>query len=72
MNKLSDIHCNTQAARGDTVCMCASMGMMGMGQFSYDMGYTKMCGTCDMQLKPTGMMAMMMDCMSFMVTFMGM
>ena len=42
----------TQAARGDTVCMCASMGMLGMGQFSYDLGFTKMCGTCEMQLKP--------------------
>merc|ERR1719500_2347084 len=31
-----------EAARGDTVCMCASMGMLGMGQFSYDLGFTKM------------------------------
>ena len=59
----------TQAASGDTVCMCTSMGMLGMGQFSYDLGFTKMCGTCDMQLKPEGLWAMMMDCVSFMVTY---
>ena len=29
-----------------------------------------MCGTCEMQLKPRGMVGMMMDCVSFMVSFM--
>ena len=40
--------------------------MMGSGEHYY---YTKMCGTCDMQLKPRGM-DWMVDCMSFMVSYM--
>ena len=50
--------------------MCASMGMLGMGQFSYDLGFTKMCGTCKMQLRSRGMVGMMMDCVSFLAAFM--
>ena len=61
---------HTQAAKGDTVCMCASMGMLGMGEFSYDLGFTKMCGTCKMQLAPKGMFGMMMDCGSFLLNYM--
>ena len=51
-----------QASPGDTVCMCTSMAMMG--RF-----YTKMCGTCDMQLKPLGM-DWFVDCFSFMLSYM--
>merc|ERR1719158_281149 len=50
------------ASPGDTVCMCTSMTMMG--RF-----YTKMCGTCDMQLKPIGM-DWFVDCYSFMLSYM--
>ena len=51
------------------MCMCASMGMLGMGEFRYDLGFTKMCGTCKMQLAPRGMGGMMMDCVSFLLSF---
>ena len=38
--------------------------MMGMDSFSL------MCGTCDMQLKPSGRIGMLMDMQSFLVSYM--
>ena len=54
----------TQGSPGENVCMCASLGMMGMDSFS------PMCGICDMQLKPNGRPSMLLDLLSFMVAYM--
>ena len=55
---------NSQATPGDTVYMCANPNAMGMHSF------TPMSGTCDMQLKPGGMVSMLLDLGSMCVAYM--
>ena len=46
------------------------MGKVGMGEFNYELGFTKMCGTCRMQLKAQGMSGYVIDSLSFLSSFM--
>ena len=64
-----DANGNAKDSTGEEVCMCASLGMMGMDTFSL------MCGTCDMQLKPSKEVGgvplrSLMDIQTFLVTYM--
>ena len=55
---------NLQAAPGDTVYMCMNPNQMGMNFFM------PMQGTCDMQLKPSGMVSFLLDMQSMMMAAM--
>ena len=40
-----------------------------MGEFNYELGFSKICGTCRMQLKSRGMSSYVIDSLSFLSSF---